>query len=64
MTRPALAAAVCALAIGLAACGNDDSTSEPDPPAAEGTDLAAIKDYLLEHTEQLVTDSGTVRQNA
>src|SRR5688500_1938044 len=64
MTRPALATAVCALAIGLAACGNDDPKSEPDPPAAKGADLAAIKDYLLEHTEQLVTDSGAVRQNA
>jgi hypothetical protein len=65
MTRLALAAAVCALAIGLAACGDDDDPkSEPDAPAAEGADLAAIKDYLLEHTEQLVTDSGAVRQNA
>jgi Imelysin len=63
MTRLALAAA-CAFALALAACGNDDSQSEPDPPAAKGTDLAAIKDYLLEHTEQLVTDSGAVRQNA
>ncbi len=64
MTRSALAAAVCALAVGLAACGDDDPKSEPDRPAAAGADLAAIKDYLLEHTEQLVTDSGAVRQNA
>ena len=66
MTRPALAAAVCALAIGLAACGDDDSNraTAEHPPAAEATDLAAIKDYLLEHTERLVTDSGAVRQNA
>ncbi len=64
MTHPALAAAVCALAVGLAACGDDDPKSEPDRPAAAGADLAAIKDYLLEHTEQLVTDSGAIRQNA
>jgi len=64
MTRLALAAA-CALAVALAACGDDDPKSEPDrPAAAAGADLAAIKDYLLEHTEQLVTDSGAVRQNA
>jgi hypothetical protein len=66
MIRPALAAAACALAVALAACGDDDSSdsSTTTSSAAEATDLAAIKDYLLEHTERLVTDSGAVRQNA
>ncbi len=58
MTRPALAAAACALALALAACGDDDSSSDGSDDggtaAAQGTDLAAIKDYLLSHTEQLV----------
>jgi hypothetical protein len=63
MTRPALAAVACTLALALGACGNDDSKSEPEP-AAPGTDLAAIKDYLLAHTERLVGDSGALRQNA
>jgi hypothetical protein len=65
MTRPALAAAACALALALGACGKDsDDSSDTATPASTGTDLAAIKDYLLAHTEQLRTDSGAVRQNA
>jgi imelysin len=65
MTRPALAAAACALALALVACGKDsDDSSESSTPAPAATDLAAIKDYLLAHTEQLTTDSGAVRQNA
>jgi hypothetical protein len=63
MTRPALAAVACTLALALGACGNDDAKSEPEA-AAQGTDLAAIKDYLLAHTERLVGDSGALRQNA
>lgn len=64
--RAALAAAACALALGVAACGDDDSSSEGSDAtaAAEGADLAAIKDYLLSHTERLGSDSGAVRQNA
>jgi hypothetical protein len=67
MTRPALAAAACALALAVTACGNDDSSSDSSgtpSTAAEGTDLAAVKDYLLEHTEQLVTDSSALRRDA
>ncbi len=73
MTRPALArrtalaAAACALAFGAAACGDDDSSSDSSDTVttpAEQADLAAVKDYLLEHTERLVTESGAVRANA
>jgi hypothetical protein len=70
MTRPTLAAAVCALALGLAACGDDDSSSDGSTTAdsaagaAEGADLAAIKDFLLAHTERLVADSRAIRENA
>jgi hypothetical protein len=68
MTRPVLAAAACALALALTACGNDDSSSSSSDSSAtnpaEGTDLTAVKDYLLSHTEQLVTDSEAVTQNA
>ena len=66
MTRPALAslALVAACAFALAACGNDDSESEPSSAAPAGTDLAAIKDYLLAHTEQLAADSTALRRNA
>jgi hypothetical protein len=72
MTRSALvrcaALTACALALTVAACGDDDDDSSSDPndssTTAAGLDLAAIKDYLLEHTERLVTDSGAVRENA
>jgi hypothetical protein len=66
--RLALAAVACALALALVACGDDDDsssdTTEAEAPAANAADLAAIKDYLLEHTERLVADSGAVRENA
>jgi len=66
MIRPALAAAACALALALVACGNDDDSidSSTTSSSAQGTDLAAIKDYLLSHTERLVGDSAAVRENA
>jgi Imelysin len=66
MIRPALAAAVCALALALVACGDDDKSdgSTTSEATAQGTDLGAIKDYLLSHTERLVGDSGAVRENA
>ena len=66
--RLALAAVACALALALVACGDDDDsssdTTEAEAPAANAADLAAIKDFLLEHTERLVADSGAVRENA
>jgi hypothetical protein len=49
MIRPALAAAVCALALALVACGDDDDKSDGSTTSeatAQGTDLGAIKDYL------------------
>jgi len=66
MTRPALAAAACAFAVALAACGDDSSSdgSDSGTSAAQGTDLAAVKDYLLSHTERLVADSAALRENA
>ena len=65
MIRAALAAAVCALALALVACGDDDDKSDGSTTSrrpAQGTDLAAIKDYLLSHTERLVGDTGAVRE--
>ena len=67
MIRPALAAAACALALVLVACGDDDDKSDGSTTSeatAQGADLAAVKDYLLSHTERLVEDSGAVRANA
>jgi Imelysin len=65
--RRCAALAVCALALTVAACGDDDDSAdatETTTATAEGADLAAIKDYLLQHTERLVTDTGAVRENA
>ena len=74
MTRPrldlrlALLAAGCALTLGLAACGDDDDSDgeaeRTTTTAAQGADLAAIKTYLLEHTERLVADTGRIREGA
>ena len=57
------------VALGVAGCGgNDDDKRRRDGhaagAAAKGTDLSAIKDYLLAHTERLVADTGTLRADA
>src|SRR5215203_2345137 len=73
MLRPVLArraalALACAVALTAAACGDDDSSSDDSATTTEttvrGADLAAIQDYLLEHTERLTADTGKVRANA
>ena len=57
-----------AATLSLAACGEGDGSSEEDraqPTAgAQGADLAAIRGYLLEHTERLVADTGEIRAGA
>jgi hypothetical protein len=67
--RGALVGIAATLTLGLVACGNDDDDSsrqqgETSTTATEGADLAAIKGYLLEHTERLVADTGRIRANA
>ena len=67
--RAATAAAVTAVALGIAACGGDDepaedTTATQSQEAKQAEDLAAIKTYLLEHTERLVADTGAIRQGA
>jgi hypothetical protein len=59
----ALAAIVARAAAG---CGGDDkgATTTQTSVAATGADLGAIKDYLLAHTQRLVTDTGTLRTDA
>jgi hypothetical protein len=66
IARPALAlaAAVCSLAL-VTACGDDKSSGEQRASTtANGVDLAAVKAYLLEHTERLANDTAAVRANA
>ena len=65
--RPVLLLLIFA-ALALTACGSDDSSSESSestPAATEaGTDLAAIKTYLLDHTQRLSSDVATMKENA
>ncbi len=67
--RLALLFLTCA-ALALAACGGDDDSSsessEGTPAATEAaaTDLAAIKTYLLDHTQRLQGDVADLRENA
>jgi len=63
--RAVLLVLTCA-ALSLAACGGSDSSEEKTPaaPKAAGTDLGAIKTYLLDHTQRLQGDVATLRENA
>lgn len=57
-------AATVALAAG---CGEDGADDRPAPAAAArtaGTDLGAIKTYLLEHTARLTEETGALREQA
>jgi hypothetical protein len=62
MVRRLLVLAACALSFIAVGCGDDDDDADETP--ARGADLAAIKDYLLGHTERLVADTGAIRANA
>jgi hypothetical protein len=56
------AALAVALATGLAACGddNDATSSDTSTQTAPGSDLSAIKTYLLEHTARLKSETSTL----
>jgi hypothetical protein len=54
-------------ALGAAGCGgSDDKSTETQRSAttASAADLSAIKQYLLQHTELLVTDVSALREDA
>ncbi len=51
------------LASAVAGCGGSDETTT-DQPAARSADLAAVKTFLLDHTEQLQGEVTTLRENA
>jgi hypothetical protein len=64
--RTALAGLAAGTALLLAGCGGSD---DPKPstaaaPTKEAAQLAAVKDYLLEHTERLVQDTTALQENA
>jgi uncharacterized protein (UPF0335 family) len=64
-TAVAVLSAVTVLA-GAAGCGggDDQPTGSSKATPAEGTDLGAIKAYLLEHTERLQGETATLRRDA
>jgi hypothetical protein len=70
--RRSLAASAIAvgLALGFGACGGDDEQSDQSEAeqaaktAESDKQLAAIKTYLLEHTERLKADTAAIRENA
>jgi hypothetical protein len=66
VARAAASAAVVAVALGLGACGDDESSpdTEESAPSAKAADLVAIKRYLLEHTERLTADTAQIRRGA
>ena len=62
--RPLLLILTCA-ALTLVACGGDDSEKQtPAATKSADTDLAAIKTYLLDHTQRLSGDVATMKENA
>src|SRR5690349_23445718 len=54
--------------LALVGCGGDDTsnetTSKATPAAAANVDLTPIKDYLLEHTDRLVTSTELLQRDA
>jgi hypothetical protein len=65
--RSAGLALAAAAALGVAGCGgSDDDKTDTQRAAtnASAADLGAIKQYLLQHTTQLTTDVGALREDA
>jgi hypothetical protein len=65
--RTLLRALPLVLALILAACGGDDDSDDAARPAktpASEPNLAAIKSYLLSHTERLTGETKAIRENA
>jgi hypothetical protein len=55
--------------LALVGCGGSDvdkteTTPKPTPAAAANVDLTPIKDYLLEHTDRLVTSTELLQRDA
>ena len=68
-TRRRLCAVLVAFgcAVGVAACGDDEKTetAAATPAASQpADDLQPVKDFLLEHTEQLNGDAAALREGA
>jgi PAS domain-containing protein len=58
-----------ALPLALAAalvsgCGGGEQKKSDSPTASEAAELQPVKDYLLDHTQRLVRETGTIRAGA
>ena len=66
MTLAAASAAM--LALGMGACGGDDEPAQQSTSGSQGgegtADLAAIKTFLLDHTERLSAEVSELREGA
>jgi len=65
--RSAGLALAAAAALGVAGCGgsgDDETDTQRAATTASAADLGAIKQYLLQHTAQLTTDVGALREDA
>jgi hypothetical protein len=60
------ALAACAAVAGFAACGDDDDGEQAQTSTTQSTarNLAAVKTYLLEHTERLQGDAAGILSDA
>lgn len=64
--RASVIALALAAAFAVSACGSDDDsdTTTAATTAASGADLAPVKDYLLDHTERLQTNTAELQRDA
>jgi nitrous oxide reductase accessory protein NosL len=62
--RTLLTLAAMTAAVALAGCGDDDPEPAATPASVGGTDLGAIKDYLLEHAAALKEQTAALAQGA
>ncbi len=61
MSRTFSALLLSALALGLAACGDDSDDAETTAQATGGADLEAVKDYLTDHSAALAAETETLK---
>jgi hypothetical protein len=59
-----IAAGAALVAAGCGGNDDEDGAGAQRPAAAKSADLSAIKDYLLAHTERLVTETSALRADA
>src|SRR5215213_746529 len=50
--------------MGATACGDDDEPAAPAAAAQPADELRPVKDFLLEHTEQLAAEAAELREGA